>query len=153
VSELVILFVVSFICVGVDGAIGLMVGAVISILRTAIKTSKANAIEARTSDDGEVLILAFTGQVSYVNALQAEVLGVELIQNNQKDSEFKYVLADLSNVTFFDIDGLNVFENLHKHATKKENLTFGIRLQKAEHRLKETDGMLDQNDFFSGPDL
>jgi len=68
-GEFIILLIVCVICVGVDGAIGLMVGAVISILRTAVKTSKAKAIQARTSDDGEVLILSFSGQVSYVNAL------------------------------------------------------------------------------------
>jgi MFS superfamily sulfate permease-like transporter len=60
-GEFIILLIVSVICVGVDGAIGLMVGAVISILRTAVKTSKAKAIQARTSDDGEVLILSFSG--------------------------------------------------------------------------------------------
>jgi len=85
-NELIILLVVTIICVGVDGAIGLMVGGVISLLRTAIKTSKSPAIQARTSDDGEVLILSFTGQVSYINALQAEDLGQELIQSNLKDA-------------------------------------------------------------------
>jgi MFS superfamily sulfate permease-like transporter len=44
ISEFIILVIVSVICVGVDGAIGLMVGAVISILRTAVKTSRAKAI-------------------------------------------------------------------------------------------------------------
>lgn len=43
INEFVILLIVTMICVGVDGAIGLMVGGVISILRTAIKTSRAQS--------------------------------------------------------------------------------------------------------------
>jgi len=56
----------------------------------------------------------------------------------------------LSQVTFFDVDGLNVFESLHKYSTKKENFTFGIRTQKVEHRTPEQEKMLDLNNFFSG---
>ena len=39
IAEFIILLVTCAICVLVDGAVGLMVGGIVSILRTAIKTS------------------------------------------------------------------------------------------------------------------
>jgi len=39
IAEFIILIVTCAICVLVDGAVGLMVGGIVSILRTAIKTS------------------------------------------------------------------------------------------------------------------
>jgi len=72
IAEFVILIVTCLICVFVDGAVGLMVGGVVSILRTAIKTSQSECCQTRMSDEGTVLIVSYSGQISYVNALQAE---------------------------------------------------------------------------------
>ena len=46
-SEFVILIITTVICVFVDGAFGLMVGGVISILRTAIKTSDSKCVSSK----------------------------------------------------------------------------------------------------------
>ena len=67
-AEFVILLLTAAICVLVDGAIGLMVGGVISILRTAIKTSLSPCVDVRMSDENTVLIIAYNGSITYVNA-------------------------------------------------------------------------------------
>ena len=69
IAEFIILILTTIICVLVDGAVGLMIGGVISILRTAIKTSISPCVETRMSDEGTVLIVQYHGSVSYVNAL------------------------------------------------------------------------------------
>jgi MFS superfamily sulfate permease-like transporter len=56
IAEFVILIITCCICVLVDGAVGLMVGGVVSILRTAIKTSLSECVSTRMSDEGTVLI-------------------------------------------------------------------------------------------------
>jgi MFS superfamily sulfate permease-like transporter len=50
IAEFIILIVTCCICVG------LMVGGVVSILRTAIKTSLSECVSTRMSDEGTVLI-------------------------------------------------------------------------------------------------
>jgi len=45
-AEFVILVLTTSICVLIDGAFGLMVGGVISILRTAIKTSNSKSVSS-----------------------------------------------------------------------------------------------------------
>ena len=49
-TEFFILIFTCCICVFEDGAIGLMVGGVVSILRTAIKTQRGRSIDTRTVD-------------------------------------------------------------------------------------------------------
>jgi MFS superfamily sulfate permease-like transporter len=71
-AEFLILILTCAICVLIDGAVGLMIGGVVSILRTSNKTSLSPCVETRMSDEGTVLIVSFHGQLSYVNALQAE---------------------------------------------------------------------------------
>ena len=63
----------------------------------------------------------------------------------------QYVLVDLRDVTFFDIDGLEVIQSLNKFCTKKNNMVFGIRVQK--HKNKQCHKMLEINDFFSNEQL
>lgn len=70
-AEFVILLITTAICVLVDGAIGLMVGGVISILRNAIKTSQAQSVTSSTEDD--CLVLYVSGQASYITAIHIEI--------------------------------------------------------------------------------
>lgn len=81
-AELIILFLTTAICVFMDGAIGLMVGAIISLLRTAIKTQRGRTVESHV--EGQVLVLTFRGQMSYVNSLEVETAALDLISNNNK---------------------------------------------------------------------
>ena len=69
----------------------------------------------------------------------------------KKSGSLQYVLMDLREVTFFDIDGLEVIKSLHKFCTKKNNLTFGIRTQR--HRSEACHSMLQTNHFFSNQQL
>jgi MFS superfamily sulfate permease-like transporter len=66
-AEFLVLLFTCGICVFEDGAIGLMVGGVVSILRTAIKTQRGRSIRQKMVD--ETLVLEFEGQISYVNSL------------------------------------------------------------------------------------
>lgn len=54
-AELVNLWIVAFICIFVDGAMGLMLGGIISILRTAIKSQQADVISTEMRE--KVMIL------------------------------------------------------------------------------------------------
>ena len=65
--EFVILIITTLVCVLVDGALGLMVGGIISILRTAVKTSNAKYVCSKVDD--KFLELYLVGQVSYIYAL------------------------------------------------------------------------------------
>lgn len=57
--EFIILIFTTALCVFIDGAFGLMVGGVISILRTAIKSQ--NSISAKTRTEGEFQVLYLSG--------------------------------------------------------------------------------------------
>lgn len=115
IAEFLILIVTCGICVLVDGAVGLMVGGVVSILRTAIKTSMSECCSTRMSDEGTVLICQYTGQISYVNAMVAEKVAQDQIMSHSRtmaSGSLQYVLMDLRDVTFFDIDGIEVIKSL-----------------------------------------
>ena len=70
IAEFVNLFITAFVCIFIDGAFGLMIGGVISILRTAIKSQKSQHVISKVIDD--VLVCTVQGQISYINAAQVE---------------------------------------------------------------------------------
>ena len=69
-AEFVILFITAGVCVFKDGATGLMVGAIISILRTAIKSQSADTVDEMESSG--IHHITVRGQVSYISALKVE---------------------------------------------------------------------------------
>jgi len=69
-AEFVVLLVTMITCVMVDGAVGLGVGAVISVLRTAVKLQDSHEVTSIVELGVPVLHLA--GQLSYINAAQVE---------------------------------------------------------------------------------
>jgi hypothetical protein len=81
--------------------------------------------------------------------MQAEKVAQDQIMSHSRtmaSGSLQYVLMDLRDVTFFDVDGLEVIKSLANFC-KKNNMTFGIRTQ----RVKEEGchKMLEINNFFS----
>lgn len=67
------------------------------------------------------------------------------------NGSLQYVLVDLRDVTFFDIDGLEVIQSLEKFCTKKNSMIFGIRVQR--HKNEKCTKMLEINNYFSNQAL
>lgn len=94
-----ILFITAFVCIFMDGSIGLVLGAVISLMRTAIKSQAAQHIDVGYER------IKMQGQISYINAAQVE----EELQNaiaKMRANKIKKIYLDLTGVPFIDVDGV-----------------------------------------------
>ena len=127
IAEFVNLLITAFVCIFVDGAFGLMVGGVFSILRTAIKSQKAQHVTTSVQDG--ILVCSVQGQVSYINAAQVEEELLDAIHkfDHEDDSSHRKVI-DLRKVPFIDVDGVKVLETIFNRnkstANKKENYNY-----------------------------
>lgn len=80
-AELAVLIITAGVCVFVDGAFGLMVGAVISIMRTAVKSQTADVIEIYERDSFSVIKVR--GHLSYISAEHVEDALLKAIKERQ----------------------------------------------------------------------
>lgn len=82
-----------------------MVGCFLSLLRNAANNNKCNL-----KFEGDSII--FQGQLSFVNALDAENQITDWIKENK--SEGGKITLDVTNLTYIDVDASDVFMNLLK---------------------------------------
>lgn len=124
--EFVILIVSWLICVFADGAAGLLVGAFVSLLRLAKKTSEAQLRMDVPKDS--VLTVKLQGSLNYINCPDFETQIVDKMQ--EEDPAF--VCLELDEVVFVDVDGLDVLEKIHSICLKKEGCTLALVVSKQE---------------------
>lgn len=108
--EFWVLIITWFICVFKDGAVGLMIGAFISFLKQSEKQSET---QIKLATDGDFLDVELDGSLDYINGLHFEIK----INDEINANDSKYVVVNLSNVRFVDIDGLFILDNLYKKKT------------------------------------
>ena len=113
-GELMILLATCAVCIFEDGALGLMVGCFLALLRNAAD----NNVALVTFVDGGVV---FVGQLSFVNSLDAENRIVDWIEETQPTGG---VQIDLTKLTYCDVDAADVFINLNKKFGKDYSITF-----------------------------
>lgn len=92
-AELLILLVTAFICVFMDGALGLMIGGAIALLRNARTTGGTNIVDVNLED--QALVISINGAFTYVNAAQAETTSKSFIKAHRDQCDF--VIINLKN--------------------------------------------------------
>ena len=104
-AELMILITTTVTCVFVDGAMGLMLGCFISLLRNAASN---NQIDLKFYKDirGSLEIHCL-GTLTFINCLDFENKVTDMIE---KENPSK-VVFDLNNLTRIDIDGVDAIKN------------------------------------------
>ena len=103
-AEFFILIITGIICIFVDGAMGLMAGSFISLLRHAVNSGTA---EIKFEDDSQELVIRPDGEINFINTIDFGIKTVDAV----KASKAKNIVVDLQTVTAIDCDGL---ENLEK---------------------------------------
>jgi MFS superfamily sulfate permease-like transporter len=77
--DFIILLIVTSVCVLEDGALGLLIGAVVSLLRNAVKTAEGDVVISSESIDtdqaqGEPMLVAkIFNEISYIKANHIEM--------------------------------------------------------------------------------
>lgn len=113
-ADLGILLATCAVCIFEDGALGLMVGCFLALLRNAADN---NVASMKLAGDGGV---AFRGQLSFVNSLDAENRIVDWIEETAPTS----IQIDVTELTYYDVDAADVFKNLLKKYGKEHNISF-----------------------------
>ena len=110
-GDLGILLFTFAVCVLEDGAIGLVLGACVALLRVAVSTG--NAIIDTIHDEGfsgnrlDVLVLK-KHDMTYLVALDTESELLARFKAYKAAGEVKYVVLDFSEMELLDLDGLQV---------------------------------------------
>jgi len=131
-ADLAVLLFTFVLCVVVDGAVGLIVGAAVGLLRNANASSKA-VIDVISGDSllenrGETLVIR-KGCLTYLVALDTETIIMDKIAEELEKGELKYILLDCGELETLDYDGLNV---LALAFTKKDQINMGAVKPKGE---------------------
>lgn len=113
-SDLGILLATCAVCIFEDGALGLMVGCFLALLRNAADNNVAGM---KFANGGVV----FRGQLSFVNSLDAENRIVDWIDETQPKGGIQLDVAEL---TYYDVDAADVFKNLLKKYGKEYSISF-----------------------------
>ena len=124
-ADLAVLVFTFVLCVVVDGAVGLIVGAAVGLLRNANASSKA-VIDVVLGDSllenrGETLVIR-KSTLTYLVALDTEAQIMDNIAEELQKGDLKYILLDCSELDTLDYDGLNV---LALAFTKKDKINMG----------------------------
>lgn len=103
--ELLILIVTTTTCVFVDGAVGLMVGCFVSLLRNA---SSNNQIHLKFYKDPRgTLQIKCIGTLTFINCLDFEIKVIDMIK---KENPSK-VIFEMNSLTRIDVDGVDAIKN------------------------------------------
>merc|ERR1719272_1511857 len=100
-SEFWILIITAVCFVQYDGAVGLTVGAIISILRHAIKEINHLQVESRILDPLGWCVITVNEAITYVTASQFEVQVEEHLS-----AGVDHNVIDLTSVPFMDMDAI-----------------------------------------------
>ena len=116
--ELFILIFTTTICVFGDGALGLLSGSFVALMRNAA-SNNYGYLSFSTKSDTFTLQVDITGQLSFVNALDIEIKVVDKIREVNPSC----VIINLSAMKYIDIDGIDCLKNIHK---LKKSYNFGF---------------------------
>ena len=115
--EFFILIFTTCVCIFGDGCLGLLAGGFAALMRNAAAN---NYGYVSFQQEGSTLVASISGQLSYINALDVEIC----ITDKAKSSSIEYVIVDLSNLKFIDIDGIECLKFISKiSATKRIGFT------------------------------
>ena len=101
-SECFICILTTFACVCIDGAIGLLIGCLLSLMKTAVRTENPNY--KIDTEDG-ITTFKVVGGLNFINSMKLEeIVESEILKEENKDKS-KYQI-NLKNNQNFDFDAL-----------------------------------------------
>jgi MFS superfamily sulfate permease-like transporter len=136
--ELFILIFTTTICIFGDGALGLLSGGFVALMRNAASN---NYGYLSFSTKGDSLQVDITGQLSFVNALDIEIKVVDKI----RETKLSFVIINLSDLKYIDIDGIDCLKNIHK---LKKSCTFGFAKMSGNSVLDSSEFVNKSGDFY-----
>lgn len=104
-AEFFILWFTGIVCIFVDGAMGLMAGCFISLLRHAVNSGLA---EIDIKDSANELRIVPDGPINFINTIDFGVKTVDAV----KATSASKIVVDLTTVTHIDCDGLENLERI-----------------------------------------
>lgn len=125
-SEFWILIITAVFFVQYDGAVGLIVGAIISLLRHAIKENTQLRVESSVLDALGWLVISCNEALTYVNASQFESQVEEHLATG-----LEHNVIDLTAVPFMDMDAILALHQIQKYAAKKGQNVYILEPQSA----------------------
>lgn len=126
-SEFFLLIITWLLCVFFDGAAGLLIGSFLSFLKLSKLTSEAqmfvNNVEDYQSngDKKTIMSVELEGSLNYINTVHFETQILDKVNDESPD----YVVINLNNVRFVDIDGLISLDKVFKR--KKEEIALVVK--------------------------
>ena len=122
------------VCIFMDGALGLLAGGFLALMRNAANNNTGYLSFER---DGDVMVATVTGQLSYINGLDVEVSILDRI----KSDSLQYLVIDVSGLKYIDLDGIDAMKNIKKLGGKTCTLSF-VKLR--------GNAVFDASDFVNG---
>jgi len=117
-AEFFILVITGVICIFVDGAMGLMAGSFISLLRHAVNSGTAE-IDI-SENEGSELKITPDGEINFINTIDFGIKTVDAVKATNSST----IVVDLSTVTHIDCDGLENLEKIVSVADKETKIVF-----------------------------
>ena len=119
-AEFLILWITMLICIFIDGAMGLMAGSFISLLRHAVNTGEAELEITDNQDGSGELKITPDGPINFINTIDFGIKTVDAV----KSTKMKVIVIDLKTVTHIDCDGLENLEKIVSSAPKDAKVVF-----------------------------
>lgn len=117
-AEFGILWMTMLICIFIDGAMGLMAGSFISLLRHAVNSGVAE-IDISEKEGSELKITP-DGPINFINTIDFGIKTVDAV----KATKMSVIVVDLKTVTHIDCDGLENLEKIVSVAPKDTKIVF-----------------------------
>jgi len=116
-AEFMILIITALICIFIDGAMGLMAGSFISLLRHAVDTGEAELV---ITENEQELKIAPDGPINFINTIDFGIKTGDAV----KATKMSVIVVDLTTVTHIDCDGLENLEKIASSAPKGTKVVF-----------------------------
>ena len=125
-AEFFILVLTALVCIFVDGAMGLMAGSFISLLRHAVNSGEAE-IDI-SENEGSELKITPDGPINFINTIDFGIKTVDAVKATSSTT----VVIDLTTVTHIDCDGLENLEKIVNSAPKDAKIVFIAQKEESE---------------------
>lgn len=125
-AEFFILVITALICIFVDGAMGLMAGSFISLLRHAVNSGEAE-IDI-SENEGSELKITPDGPINFINTIDFGIKTVDAVKATSSTT----IVIDLTTVTHIDCDGLENLEKIVSVAPKDAKIVFIAQKEESE---------------------
>jgi MFS superfamily sulfate permease-like transporter len=103
-SDYFIMMFTTFVCIMVDGAMGLITGCFITLLRNSVNQSNSTyTYDIETNSHGSrTLTISLVNNLTFINAMGVETMLIKLIKEENPNN----ILIDASNLDHIDADGI-----------------------------------------------